>query len=72
MEKSILTVDNIFRDYPDIVRPEDLQPMLGIGRTLAFRLVRTGKINSIRYGKLYLIPKQYVIDYLNSNNEIKI
>ena len=46
--------------------------MLGIGRNLAYELIATNKIKSIKSGNLILIPKQNVIDYLNSggaNNE---
>lgn len=67
-----LNLQNIFTNFKDVVKVKDLQKMLGIGRNLAYELIATNKIKSIKSGNLILIPKQNVIDYLNnggSNNE---
>ena len=67
-----LNLNNIFTNYKDVVKVKDLQKMLGIGRNLAYELIATNKIKSIKSGNLILIPKQNVIDYLNNggaNNE---
>ena len=67
-----LNLQNIFTNFKDIVKVKDLQKMLGIGRNLAYELIATNKIKSIKSGNLILIPKQNVIDYLNNggaNNE---
>ncbi len=60
-----LNTTNIFTDFPDVVKVKDLQKMLGIGRNLAYELINTNAIKSIKSGNLILIPKQCVIDYLN-------
>ena len=60
-----LNTQNIFTNFKDVVKVEDLQKMLGIGRNLAYELVSINKIKSIKSGNLILIPKQNVIDYLN-------
>ena len=65
-------LQNIFTNFKDVVKVKDLQKMLGIGRNLAYELIATNKIKSIKSGNLILIPKQNVIDYLNNggaNNE---
>ncbi|MCI5797085.1 MAG: helix-turn-helix domain-containing protein [Firmicutes bacterium] len=67
-----LNLQNIFTNFKDVVKVKDLQKMLGIGRNLAYELIATNKIKSIKSGNLILIPKQNVIDYLNNggaNNE---
>ncbi len=67
-----LNLQNIFTNFKDVVKVKDLQKMLGIGRNLAYELISTNKIKSIKSGNLILIPKQNVIDYLNNggaNNE---
>lgn len=55
-----------------VYTPEDIMKILGIGRSMAYRLLSDGKIRSIRIGKLYRIPAHYLEDYLslgyNSNN----
>ena len=61
-----LNLNNIFTNYKDVVKVKDLQKMLGIGRNLAYELIATNKIKSIKSGNLILIPKQNVIDYLNN------
>ncbi len=61
-----LNLQNIFTNFKDVVKVKDLQKMLGIGRNLAYELIATNKIKSIKSGNLILIPKQNVIDYLNN------
>ncbi len=61
-----LNLQNIFTNFKDVVKVKDLQKMLGIGRNLAYELISTNKIKSIKSGNLILIPKQNVIDYLNN------
>ena len=71
MNNTKLNTLNIFTNYKDIVKVKDLQKMLGIGRNLAYELISTNKIKSIKSGNIILIPKQNVIDFLNGggNNE---
>ena len=58
----------MFTDYKDIVTVPQLAEMLGIGITLAYRLVRQKTIKSIKVGREYKIPKQFVINYLVKEN----
>lgn len=61
-----LNTQNIFINFADVVKVKDLQKMLGIGRNLAYELIATNKIKSIKSGNLILIPKQNIINYLNN------
>lgn len=63
----MLTVENIFTEYDDVVKLKDLQKMLSIGRSTALKLLQNRKIKSAKVGNEYRIPKIYIIDYLNSN-----
>lgn len=54
----------MFSNYKDVVTVEQLAKMLDIGLTLAYRLVRQKTIKSIKVGREYKIPKQFVINYL--------
>ena len=58
----------MFTDYKDIVTVPQLAEMLDIGLTLAYRLVRQKTIKSIKVGREYKIPKQFVINYLVQKN----
>lgn len=60
----MLTTENTFVEYPDIVSPSQMMDMLHIGRNKAFQLLK-GEIRSIRIGTSHKIPKIYIIDYLN-------
>lgn len=39
---------------------------LNIGRTTAYKLLRSKKLKSLKIGRLYRIPKKCVDDYVNS------
>jgi excisionase, putative len=58
-------MNEIFKDYPDIVSVEQLMQMLQIGQVLAYKLVKSGAIKSRKVGREYKIPKINVIAYLN-------
>lgn len=60
----------MFTTYPDVVTISQLKEMLGIGITLAYRLVKQNTINAIKIGRKYKIPKANVIAYLTKQNEI--
>lgn len=59
----------MFTSYPDVVNIQQLKNMLGIGITLAYRLVKKGIIKAIRIGREYKIPKSNVIEYLIKSTE---
>ena len=58
----------MFSNYKDVVTVEQLAEMLDIGLTLAYRLVRQKTIKSIKVGREYKIPQQFVINYLIGKN----
>jgi len=54
----------MFKDFPDCLNVAQLQQMLSVGRNRAYELLKTGQIKSKRIGKIYLIPKISVIEFL--------
>lgn len=58
----------MFTSYPDLVNINQLKEMLGIGITLAYRLVRNNTIQSLKVGRQYKIPKRSLIAYLTNQN----
>lgn len=60
----------MFTSYPDLVDINQLKEMLGIGITLAYKLVRNKTIQALKVGRQYKIPKRNVIAYLTNQNEI--
>lgn len=54
----------MFESYPDVVRPQQLQDMLQMGRTKIYGLLRTNQLPNKRIGGNYFIRKDAVIAYL--------
>lgn len=54
-----------FKDYPDVVTLEQFRQMLGgIGDGTARKLMRAGRVNHFYIRDAYMIPKEYVIEYV--------
>lgn len=67
-------IDNIytvmFSSYPDIVNRKQMMEMLGgISSSLAYKILRQNKVESIKVGREYKIPKINVISYIIANKD---
>ena len=58
------TNKSIFENYPDVVTVEQLASMHGISTKTAYKLVKEKQIKSVCIGRIYKIPKIYVLEYL--------
>ena len=56
-------------DLPVTLRVEELMPILGIGRNIAYELVRSGRLRSIRVGRQVRIPKNVLIEFLEGREK---
>ena len=54
----------VLREYPDILTVEELSQALGISTKTGYRLIRGGKIECLKVGRSYRIPKAHVLAYL--------
>lgn len=66
-DKKELFYRTMFPDYPDILSINQLRQMLGISRHLAYKLVTTQKIESLKIHNSFKIPKVCVTDYILEN-----
>ena len=57
----------MFEDYNDMITVEELCYMLRIGRNKAYELLRSGRIGAVREGRLWMIPKVAVIEYITTS-----
>lgn len=55
-----------FDSVPDVLTLSDLQNVLQIGRSTAYRLIRTKEVRSIRIGRCIRIPKQFLAEYVEA------
>lgn len=56
----------MFNEYSDIITVDELCEMLRIGRNKAYELLRSGKIKAFRCGRLWMISKQAVEEFVKS------
>lgn len=56
-------------DLPVTLCVEELMPILGIGRNTAYKLVRSGRLRSIRVGRQVRIPKNALIEFLENTEK---
>lgn len=54
----------MFSKYKDILTIEELQEMLCIGCSKEYQLLRSGHIKAFHDGRVWLIPKKSVIEYV--------
>ena len=56
--------NNMFTNFPDVLTIEQLQEALVIGKSTAYRLIKSNQIKHLRIGKNIRVPKQYLVEYL--------
>lgn len=55
----------IFANYPDVLTVEDATNLLGFkSQTAVIRRVHQHRIRSLKVGRSFMIPKEYLIDFL--------
>lgn len=56
----------MLENYNDVLTIKDIQAILHIGRNSAYRLIKTNAVKHIRVGNKILIPKKYIIEFLET------
>lgn len=54
----------MFEEYKDVMTAGQVQEVLGISKGTLYRLLNKGEIKSIRIGRVFKIPKVYLIDFI--------
>ena len=62
-------MDNNGNVSPLVFSVKDLQQLLSISLNVAYELVRSGQIRSIRIGRTYRIPREAVEAYLRDGQK---
>jgi len=58
-----------YDDIPLIMTVEDLMPILLIGRSTAYKLVRSGKLKTFRVEKQIRISRDALIEYIKQEQQ---
>jgi len=53
-----------YTDLPDVLTVTDLQKVLQIGRSAAYKLIQTGQLKHIRIGRSIRIPKAFLLEFI--------
>ena len=52
---------------PAVLTVQQAARVLNISKNTAYELVRSGKIQSVKLGRIYRIPKDSITEYLHQN-----
>lgn len=55
---------SVLKDYPDVLTVEEMSRALGISTKTGYKLVRENKIESLKVGRSYRIPKAHLLSYM--------
>lgn len=53
-------------EYGDILSPQDVREILGIGNNKTYELLKSGAIKNFKIGRERKIPKRCLENYINS------
>ena len=55
---------SILKDYPDILTVEEMSRALGVSTKTGYRLIRENKVEHLKVGRSYRIPKAHLLTYM--------
>jgi len=57
------TYQAVFKDYPDILNVKQVSEILGVSSKTVYGLLRKGKLESLKVGRSFRIPKVHLMTY---------
>ena len=55
---------SVLKDYPDVLTVEEMSRALSISTKTGYKLIRENKIESLKVGRSYRIPKAHLLSYM--------
>ena len=55
---------SVLKEYPDILTVEEMSRALGVSTKTGYKLVRENRIEYLKVGRSYRIPKAHLLSYL--------
>lgn len=56
---------SVLKEYPDIMTVEEMSRALGVSTKTGYKLVRENKIECMKVGRSYRIPKANLLSYMH-------
>ncbi len=53
-----------YNDYPDVLSVNDVAALLQLGRNNAYKLVQSGKLKSVKIGRIHKVSKKSLIAFI--------
>ena len=60
----------MLENWDDFLTVEELCEVLKIGRNAAYTLLNSGELKALRNGRVWRVPKQAVIEYVNRRTNL--
>jgi len=57
-------MENYLKEYPAVLTVKQVAEILGVCKASVLHLIHEKKLQAIKVGRLYKIPKDQIIDYL--------
>ena len=57
-------IENYLKEYPAVLTVKQVAEILGVCKASVLRLIHEKKLQAIKVGRLYKIPKDQIVDYL--------
>ena len=57
-------------DYPDIMTVEEVTDALRVGFNALYELLNTGKLKGFRNGRVWLVPKAAVVEFIRTQSNL--
>ena len=54
----------VLKEYPDILTVEEMSKALGVSSKTGYQLLRENKIEHLKVGRAYRVPKAHLLSYL--------
>jgi excisionase family DNA binding protein len=66
------SIEEQLRDYPDFLTPDQVREILQISERTLYRLLRGARLEAVKVGGVWRIPKVALIEYLQERNCLNI
>ena len=57
----------MFESFKDVLTVNEVCTALHLGKNSVYKLLQSGILQCLKIGKKYIIPKSFLIDFINQN-----